>query len=456
MMKMFYHTIHTVSRWVVKPAVLDLDYEAKGDIIVGTGHETNIRLPVGVDGQVIQADSGQTLGVKWANPPETPGSKFLVGAGAPTSGLGNLGDLYVDRITRKVYRKDVLGGGSTAYRSQNGLAVTGGPQSSHVVPMPAGVVAGDILVMAGHTTSGGVIPSSISGWTLHAATVVSSTGYFMATKIATGSEGASVTVTTVGAGYSTIGIIAYSGAAGIDVVGDYGSRQTTHSVIVPSVITTIANDMLVGIIVSSDAGSTAFFTPQAGWTYRLDKHNNASNTRIASMEKIATSLGVQPQASMETTEVGGFNSGWGWTVALKATPGATDWVLIGAIPASTEKVVQLKIFDDSTVVTTGDGKLIIVVSDDMDGLSLVDADAYVTTVSSSGLPTVQIRNVGLNVDLLSTKITIDATEYTSYTAANPAVINSANSGVAVGTLLAVDVDVAGTGAKGLGVILTFA
>jgi hypothetical protein len=57
--------------------------------------------------------------------------------------------------------------------------------------------------------------------------------------------------------------------------------------------------------------------------------------------------------------------------------------------------------------------------------------------------------------MLTTKITIDASEFTSYTAATAPVIDSANKDVATGDLIAIDVDVAGTGAKGLGVILTF-
>jgi hypothetical protein len=57
--------------------------------------------------------------------------------------------------------------------------------------------------------------------------------------------------------------------------------------------------------------------------------------------------------------------------------------------------------------------------------------------------------------MLTTKISIDASEFTSYTAAAAPVIDTGNDDVATGDLLAVDVDVAGTGAKGLGVLLTF-
>ena len=59
------------------------------------------------------------------------------------------------------------------------------------------------------------------------------------------------------------------------------------------------------------------------------------------------------------------------------------------------------------------------------------------------------------VDMLSTRITVDANEKTSYTAAAAPVINASNDDVATGDILRVDVDVAGTGAKGLMILLTF-
>ena len=138
----------------------------------------------------------------------------------------------------------------------------------------------------------------------------------------------------------------------------------------------------------------------------------------------------------------------GWTHRPKER-GGTD-----PIPP-TEAHYEIKVFSDTATMATGNGKFIFAIPDDLDGWFLIDADAFVTTVSSSGAPTVMIRNATDAVDMLSTAITIDASEFTSYSAATQPVISGTNNGVAQADLIAIDVDGVGTGAKGLGVILTF-
>jgi hypothetical protein len=115
--------------------------------------------------------------------------------------------------------------------------------------------------------------------------------------------------------------------------------------------------------------------------------------------------------------------------------------------------VLLKTLADA--LTTGDGKAYFRVPSTLNGCDIVAVAAHVTTVSSSGTPTVQIHNVTDTVDVLSTAITIDANEKDSSTAATPAVINGSNDSVATADELRIDVDVAGTGAKGLIVELQF-
>lgn len=120
-----------------------------------------------------------------------------------------------------------------------------------------------------------------------------------------------------------------------------------------------------------------------------------------------------------------------------------------------KRIVYLKVIANDTTLETGDGQMYYTVPSDLNGMNLVDADVAVYTASSSGTPTIQVHNVTDAVDMLSTAITIDASEYSSYTAATAPVIDTNNDDVATGDRLRIDVDVAGTGTKGLDVILVF-
>jgi hypothetical protein len=82
-------------------------------------------------------------------------------------------------------------------------------------------------------------------------------------------------------------------------------------------------------------------------------------------------------------------------------------------------------------------------------MTLTAVRASLATVSSSGVVTVDINEGGTTV--LSTKLTIDASEKTSTTAATAAVIS--DSALADDAEITFDIDTAGTGAKGLKVWL---
>jgi len=174
----------------------------------------------------------------------------------------------------------------------------------------------------------------------------------------------------------------------------------------------------------------------------------------------ATAPGVAADTIWDTK--GDLAAATGADTAAKLAAGANSKVLTADSAQTTglkwqlTKDVELKVFDDATVITTGENKLIFCVPASLGGCDLTAAHAFVTTVSSSGLPSVGIRNITqASVEMLTTNITIDASEFSSYTAATAPVIDSGNKDVATGDLVAVDVDAAGTGAKGLGVILTF-
>jgi hypothetical protein len=118
--------------------------------------------------------------------------------------------------------------------------------------------------------------------------------------------------------------------------------------------------------------------------------------------------------------------------------------------------MELLVFDDTTTWTTGDGKLKFFIPSQLNGLNLVDADACCDTVSGgASLPNVTIYNLTDSVDMLSTAITIDIGEKTSWTAATPPVIDGAHDDVATGDEIEINVDGAGTSTKGLWVVLAF-
>ena len=77
-------------------------------------------------------------------------------------------------------------------------------------------------------------------------------------------------------------------------------------------------------------------------------------------------------------------------------------------------------------------------------MNLVSVAAHCGTVSSSGTPTFQVYNVTDSVDMLSTALTIDASENDSSSAATAAVINTSYDDIATGDWIRIDCDTAGT------------
>ncbi len=115
-----------------------------------------------------------------------------------------------------------------------------------------------------------------------------------------------------------------------------------------------------------------------------------------------------------------------------------------------------------SAITTGNGKACVRIPVTMNGYNLVGVAASLSTVSSSGAPNVMIRRsrrtnatTRADADMLSTAITIDVSEFDTVDAATPAVIDAANDDVNTGDVVYIDIDGAGTGAKGLAVELRF-
>lgn len=82
-------------------------------------------------------------------------------------------------------------------------------------------------------------------------------------------------------------------------------------------------------------------------------------------------------------------------------------------------------------------------------MTLTEVRASLSTSSSSGNPAIDVNEGG--VSIFSTTLTIDSGEKTSTTAATPAVISDPS--LADDAEITIDIDTAGTGAKGLKVYL---
>ena len=108
--------------------------------------------------------------------------------------------------------------------------------------------------------------------------------------------------------------------------------------------------------------------------------------------------------------------------------------------------IQVAVSDETTNLTTGTAKITFRMPW---ALTLTGVRSSLSTASSSGLVTVDIKESG--VTILSTALSIDATEKTSTTAATPAVIS--DTSLANDAEITVDIAAAGTGAKGLKITL---
>lgn len=137
----------------------------------------------------------------------------------------------------------------------------------------------------------------------------------------------------------------------------------------------------------------------------------------------------------------------------KLTVGNSGYVLTADSAETTglkwqgqQEVIAVAISDETTALTTGNAKVTFRMPFAM---TLTAVRASLTTASTSGLPTFDINEGGATI--LSTKITIDANELTSTTAATQPVIS--DSSLADDAQITIDVDVSGTGAKGAKVYL---
>lgn len=139
---------------------------------------------------------------------------------------------------------------------------------------------------------------------------------------------------------------------------------------------------------------------------------------------------------------------------------AQDIADLAAPGGSGDGVVTILVSDplSGTALTTGDGKAFYRVASPLNGMDLVDCWAVLDTAGTGGGFLCQLRRKrsGSDVDMLSTRISIDSGENDSADATAAAVIDTSNDDVATADRIYFDLDGVPTGAKGLLIGLRFA
>lgn len=178
--------------------------------------------------------------------------------------------------------------------------------------------------------------------------------------------------------------------------------------------------------------------------------SNLEVTQTATINTNSIVVGTSPQSGITPTllTLGGniqANNSTGLAGQVLTTGGADANVYWSAIEESHTIVVS----DETTNITAGTAKVTFRAPY---ALTLTRIPrASLSTPSSSGNPTVDINVSGASI--LSTKLSIDANEETSTTATTAAVLSSTN--IVDDAKITIDIDSAGTGAKGLKITLYY-
>lgn len=108
-----------------------------------------------------------------------------------------------------------------------------------------------------------------------------------------------------------------------------------------------------------------------------------------------------------------------------------------------QETMIVAISDETTNLTTGTAKVTFHMPY---AFNITKIKAGLTASSSSGLPTFDLNDDGVSV--FTTRVTVDTLEFFSDTATTPSALTSTPLSVAAGSKMTIDIDTAGTGAKG--------
>jgi len=208
---------------------------------------------------------------------------------------------------------------------------------------------------------------------------------------------------------------------------------------------------------NNGSGNLGALSPASGVASWLATPSSA-NLRAALTDEVGTgpayfqggALGTPASATLTNATglplpggvAGTLDTAHGGT-GLTAFAAGTDYATVAQAKS---EVLIVAVSDETTAITTGAAKFTFRMPWAM---TLSSVRASLSTASTSGNPAIDVNEGG--VSIFSTTLTIDANEKTSVTAAVAAVISDAT--LADDAEITIDVDTAGTGARGLKVSL---
>lgn len=182
--------------------------------------------------------------------------------------------------------------------------------SSHAVPTPTGFQAGDLLLTVLTNPVNGSF-NALTGWTeladyFTAAGDVNRFDAYVAWKIATGSEGSSVTFTGSTTSRPAGGMVAISGAnTSTPINASAGNDQTTTGTAytTASITPTVDNCLIIAIFFGYLAtAATLSFTPNASFTEQADIPNTSNGAALEiQYEAQTTATAVSGSATASST-----------------------------------------------------------------------------------------------------------------------------------------------------------
>jgi hypothetical protein len=284
------------------------------------------------------------------------------------------------------------------------------------------------------TTTGNITGNQLTG-TLQTAAQTNITSVGTLTTLTVDNitvNGAAITSVTGAISFGDENLTTTGNITGNQLTGTLQTAAQTNITSLGTLTTLIVDNITInGAAITSDTGAISF-----------GNENLTTTGGLAS-----TNLLVTEGADHVNTPGAGKGEFWVRNdtpcVPVFTDDAGTDHVLTTAV--ATIPII-IDVTNETSTVVTGTGVRTFRMPF---AFTLTEVRSSLTTASTSGLVTVDINETGTTI--LSTKLSIDANETTSETAATAAVIS--DSSLADGAEITIDIDAAGTGAEGLKVYL---